>query len=287
MTNYDPECYSKFNGHSYHKLFLDTLLPAMNWTTNENVIDIGCGPGPASVNVLWPRIKQHGVNSLTCIDCCKDMVHWAKTNYVHRDIAFHEADIGDVDSIPSEWTGKFDKCFSFYALQDVPNFGRAFGNVHKLLKQTGEIAFLFESRSPISRAQKKMLQNEKWKNVLNASGYPNISCTEGIYGDDIDIVSSLNTLLKQCCFEPRSIKEVNSDRYFSTAKEFADVVVALDANKKKIPKEMLEEYTSDFYAECVKVPYMEQEGTTNTIINPIDGSHVFFERVIFLHAVKI
>ncbi|CAM1329213.1 Uncharacterised protein g9945 [Pycnogonum litorale] len=285
MPHYDVGCFSKITDYSHQEIFLDTFLPDMNWDTKANVIDIGSGPGSVSVDVLWPRLKQYGARSLTCMDSISDMVSWSKRNYDQPGVSFHQADIGNIDSIPSEWIGKFDKAFSFYVLQALPNFEKAFRNIGKLLKTSGEIAFMFVLRAPQAKVQMTMLKNEKWRNVLMAGEDISLSCVDKVYRD-ADFNCSLITMLNQCGFEPKSIKDFTGDRYFQNAKDFTEFVLAIDPLKKKIPEHMLEEYTSDMYDEFVKIPYLGQEGN-RSIIDPSDGSHVFYSREIFLHAVKV
>ncbi|CAM1154849.1 Uncharacterised protein g11441 [Pycnogonum litorale] len=285
MAEYIPERSIKLSDYSHQEKLLDTILPEMKWNSANNAIDIGAGPGAVSVEVLWPRLQRYGAKSLSCIDKSPDMVAWSKTNHSVPGIAFHEADIEKVESIPSEWIGKFDKAFSFYVIQNLKDFRNAFTNVHKLLKGAGEVGFLFESRSPLKGAQLTMLRNKKWKTYLQSGGEAIVAGNAEIYGRS-DIEGSLVTLLKECGFEPKLVKEVSLDRFFDGAKEYKDFILAIDANLQKIPEEMIEEYTSDFYDAHVEIPYPDEEGKRD-IVDPVDGSHVFFVRTIFLHAVKI
>ncbi|CAM1329325.1 Uncharacterised protein r2_g3850 [Pycnogonum litorale] len=285
MAKYDPECFAKITDHSNHERFLDATIPEMNWNIGENVIDVGCGPGCVSVKVLWPRLQRKSVESLTCIDCDENMVASSKSNYQHPNITFHRAQIENVDSIPSEWFGKFDKAFSFYVLQDIRNLRKAFGYVHQLLKPTGEIAFLFVSREPLPIARRAMLQKEKWRNILTEGGGVNTACAGEAFQAD-DVKSSFRKLLTECGFEPKSVKQVNVDHTFKNADGFTDFILAIDLNKQKIPKDRLEEYSSEIYQECLKVPYMGQERNRKAI-DEADGSHVYWQHDTRLHAVKI
>ncbi|CAM1294522.1 Uncharacterised protein at_DN1661 [Pycnogonum litorale] len=283
MANFDVEYHSKFGGYSHEEACMDAIIPKMNWNKNatENAIDIGCAAGIVSSKVLWPKLERYGVKHLTCIDINPAMISKAKSNYDHPAITYHEADIGNIDSIPSEWIGKFDKAFSFYVFQLVPSFREAIGNVHKLLKQSGEIAFLFVKRTPLRSVQTAMLQKEKWKTFLKA-GDVTMACVNEIYQNE-DMESSVRAVLEQCGFETKSSSEVNLDKYFENAEDFRNFLLAIDPEKMKIPDDMLEEYTSDLYDEYVKASLLEN----GNIVKPAEGSHVHYERSIFLHAVKI
>jgi len=63
-----PERYIKNNGIQQReaKDALTAYIEKMAWTSNETVLDIGCGPGDVTSDILYPFLKNK-IKVLVCI----------------------------------------------------------------------------------------------------------------------------------------------------------------------------------------------------------------------------
>jgi len=67
-----PEQYVKENGlqRKDAKDISSTYLRKMVWKSNEIVLDVGCGPGDVTSDILYPLLKNK-INQLVSLICFK------------------------------------------------------------------------------------------------------------------------------------------------------------------------------------------------------------------------
>ncbi|CAM1154796.1 Uncharacterised protein r2_g4356 [Pycnogonum litorale] len=206
MAAYDPEAFdTKINYNEVRIEMLKKNAPSIQWSRgNQVILDIGSGPGRITKEILYPAIKQYGISEILGIDM-SDMVKYARNNSTDV-IHFEEGNIEVASSLSSEWIGKFDKAFSFFALQDLISLRDAFNNVHRLLKEGGEIGFQLSSYFPLTDVQPVILRNPKWRPFFE--GKMKITCGNEIFCTSC-IEPSFRRLLKQCGFEPKLVQETS------------------------------------------------------------------------------
>lgn len=75
------------------ELFLSTTVQHMDWSHPEEdvVMDIGCGSGDSSRDLIFPRICR--VKKLIAVDIIPEMIEFAQKNTTHDRIEYHVADI--------------------------------------------------------------------------------------------------------------------------------------------------------------------------------------------------
>lgn len=75
------------------ELFIPTVIRKMDWSQEDIVMDIGCGPGTSTRTMLLPCFPQ--VKKVVAIDVLPDMIKFAKENNAHEKIDYHVANIED------------------------------------------------------------------------------------------------------------------------------------------------------------------------------------------------
>jgi len=120
----DPKLYAEtcheFTGRVVTKL-LTEYIKKMTWKTGDRVLDVGCGPGIMTKELLMPRLPEDfGV--LVGADLRADNIQYASETYTHPKLRFTEfdlaEDIGDTSQLqPSD----FDKIFSSFCLHLIPD----------------------------------------------------------------------------------------------------------------------------------------------------------------------
>ncbi|VVC26995.1 Hypothetical protein CINCED_3A022699 [Cinara cedri] len=159
-----PELY--INANSLQRIdakdVLERWIGKMIWKSNEIVLDLGCGPGDVTSDILYPFLKNK-IELLVAVDKSKQMVEFAKRNYGCSKINFKVLDIENVNDCTFNSCG-FNKIFSFYCLHWIQNKLDALVNMHLMLKNSGEILVYFLLVNPVVELYKCM--DEEWKKYV-------------------------------------------------------------------------------------------------------------------------
>jgi juvenile hormone acid methyltransferase len=100
---------------------LRLYINRMSWKTGERVLDAGCGPGTMTTQVLMPRLPAD-FSLLVGADMSADTLHYANSNYKHPKLKFTHFDlVKDVENTSQLQPSTFDKIFSFYCLNWIPD----------------------------------------------------------------------------------------------------------------------------------------------------------------------
>lgn len=92
---------------------LEEYAKKINWRCLDSVVDIGCGDGGVTTNILRKFIPVNFKHLVGC-DINERMVRFANNHYGDDKTTFMVLDIGG--SVPLEVYGSFNHAFSFYAL---------------------------------------------------------------------------------------------------------------------------------------------------------------------------
>jgi juvenile hormone acid methyltransferase len=100
---------------------LSEYINAMSWKTGDRVLDLGCGPGNVTSQVLMPRLPAD-FGLLVGADVSRDMIQHASQTYTHPKLRFAQLDLSkDIGNTSELWPSGFDKIFSFYCLHWIPD----------------------------------------------------------------------------------------------------------------------------------------------------------------------
>lgn len=92
-------------------------MPLVRWKTGDSVIDVGCGDGDITVNILLKRFSSD-CGRVLGVDISPEMVKHARANYENDTVSFQQMDIESaIDA--SDKRGVFDHVFSFDCLHWV------------------------------------------------------------------------------------------------------------------------------------------------------------------------
>ena len=100
---------------------LSQYINSMSWNTGDRVLDLGCGPGGVTSQVLMPRLPAD-FGLLVGADLSADMIQHASKTYTHSKLRFAQFDLAkDVGNTSQLRSSGFDKIFSFYCLHWIPD----------------------------------------------------------------------------------------------------------------------------------------------------------------------
>lgn len=97
------------------KYVLDNYFHLIRFDDNsqESVLDVGCGIGDVTCELLRPRLPK-SVKSVVGVDYSEDMIDFARSKWTN-DVVFSHMNIA-TKNIPVDYEENFDHVFSFYCL---------------------------------------------------------------------------------------------------------------------------------------------------------------------------
>jgi len=142
------EIFSRFQEMNYPKLYhdmchgitakevtkaLSEYINSMSWKTGDLVLDVGCGPGSVTMQVLMPCLPAD-FGLLIGADLSADMIQYASNNYTHSKLKFTQFDlVKDIENTSQLQPSSFDKIFCFFCLHWIPEKRYLLGNKTRTL----------------------------------------------------------------------------------------------------------------------------------------------------------
>jgi len=100
---------------------LSEYINKMSWKTGDRVLDVGCGPGIMTKEVLLPRLPED-FGLLVAADLSAEMIQYASEMYSHPKLRFIQFDITkDIENTSKLQPSDFDKIFTLFLLHWVPD----------------------------------------------------------------------------------------------------------------------------------------------------------------------
>ncbi|XP_025421230.1 juvenile hormone acid O-methyltransferase isoform X2 [Sipha flava] len=173
---YCPEKYIRGNGLQRRDAedISNRFIEKMIWKPNEIVLDVGCGPGDVSSNILYPLLKNK-IKRMVGVDRSIQMVEHAKKTYGYPKLEFKVLDIENVNECIS-YTNSFDKIFSFFCFHWIHKKADALINMKTMLKSGGEILLHFMLVNPIVELYKYI--DAEWQIFVKDTRQPNNSYSQ-------------------------------------------------------------------------------------------------------------
>ncbi|KAK5642990.1 hypothetical protein RI129_009157 [Pyrocoelia pectoralis] len=138
----------------------------IKWKEGCKILDVGCGPGDVTHDILLPNLPQ-STSEIIGIDKCAEFIDYANLHYDSNPIcSFKVLDIVN-DEVHKEFVHHFDYVVSFLCLHQFNNHEAAFTNIKKMLKPGGEMVCYFATTSKSFDVYKSLASLEKWKPYLH------------------------------------------------------------------------------------------------------------------------
>lgn len=117
---FKPELYLKSNSVTRDDAIgaLQKFRSKIKWRNGDSMIDLGCGDGNLTVNILQKFMPSNFKKILGC-DIGEEMVEFANKNHIYKNTSFCVFDF--VGDLSSNMASQFNHAFSFYALHWIQN----------------------------------------------------------------------------------------------------------------------------------------------------------------------
>ncbi|XP_046990977.1 juvenile hormone acid O-methyltransferase-like [Schistocerca americana] len=254
----DPQLFSEYGG-AYRRLaaqLLDEVWPSLSWPDSpQPVLEVGCGPGILTREVLVPRLPPSTV--IVASDVNPAMVKHAKEQNAVPAVKAHEVlDVMDADVTKTAvWQhGPYGKVFGVMVLHWVPDNRRALHNIYKLLAPGGEAVFTLKAYCTMFDVYRYMAKNSRWSKYMK-----DFDKYITPYQNSKDPACDLRNMLIEEGFEPVIVKAEPRTYVFHSDSETRGAVKSVNAFVSRIPDDEKESYIDDFLEDCYKVKMLTKE----------------------------
>ncbi|XP_055953180.1 juvenile hormone acid O-methyltransferase-like [Argiope bruennichi] len=254
--NFRPQDYTQWHSPlETVRDFFNGILTTLDWNKsngNDIIMDIGCGPGGTTRDIILPFFSE--VQKIIALDVTPGMINIAKKKNAHPRIEYIVADISEWNTVEC-WEEKIAKIVSIHCFQWVKYQEKAFQNAYRLLKPGGEAAFFFAMEASFFDVIERLQNNPKWSQYLKDrdnripdSHYRKCGASyfqKLLEGFGFEILY---------CKEEEKIDACSSDE---TIKNFCSSLCVLEPY---IPEEHKEDFKNDIVQELVKINGRTENG---------------------------
>ncbi|XP_029848482.2 juvenile hormone acid O-methyltransferase-like [Ixodes scapularis] len=243
-----PELYIKAN-HGQRKFNIQILDSAqMSFDSEPNAsqqfLDVGCGTGDFTRQELLPRCQP--CRRIVATDVSRAMVEFARENFGHPRITYEVHDIGsDVSGLVQKY-GKFDRVYSFFALNWTEDLTAALHNVANLMTDDGECLLVFTARHAMYTVWRRIVEMDRWKSY-KAAVERFIPETQNIEHAS-DLSSYVLRVLEGANLEPRTWKVLTQNTDPGNVEKHIERERSLNPILPVLPEESRTQFKSDVAA---------------------------------------
>lgn len=273
QASWDGKAYDANSEHQYKKQeeLFEAYADWIRLDECKNIIDVGCGSGRATKELLADKARQANVVG---VDFSESMIKEAKEGYRASNLKFKQA---DGQKLPEKYKEKFDLLLSQHVIHwmsdheaFVKSAGLVLASGGKLLVGGAGKAVPEDGRDYIWRAVKKVAEKEQWKQLFAGLGG-----AENFEDKNHSIdPESMKKWLTEAGFGDIKIENRGyTDCYFDSQEKLAGFFKALIGafSANKLPDAMAEKLTQDVAAEYKGI--IEQD---SKIPQSTDGSIVYY-----------
>ncbi|XP_017772157.1 PREDICTED: juvenile hormone acid O-methyltransferase-like [Nicrophorus vespilloides] len=249
-----PTLYSKYHGlqTTDANYVLDNYIRLIKWKGQDNALDVGCGSGQVTTNILLPLLPQD-FKKLVGLDISPEMVKHAKSQNENPKVDFIASDISSID-IKNDICEEFDHIFSFYCLHWVQNQRQTIKNMYNLLKPGGDVLLTFLANNPIFHIYEVMAKNPKWSHYMK-----NYELFISPYQHCEDPEKVFETMLIEEGFSVHQCKVVERNYTFPDMNVLKKSVIAVNPFINNIPENMKNDYIDDYMKEAQNLKYTHND----------------------------
>ncbi|XP_018044977.1 PREDICTED: juvenile hormone acid O-methyltransferase-like [Atta colombica] len=177
-------------------------------------MDVGCGPGDITNNILLPSLDLNSV--IIGTDIQMTMIEYAKKVYSHNTrLKFEMLDI-QTKNLPEKYISKFNHIFSFFTLHWCNELRKVFENIYCMLQPGGTMLILFPIHHVIFDVLKNIAHNFRFAPYLqNLNKYIPLFYNLALPNEDLkDLLESIGFNVQHCKLW-EDFFDINTDVFLS------------------------------------------------------------------------
>ncbi|CAK1600868.1 unnamed protein product [Parnassius mnemosyne] len=256
--NDDAELYRKSNTLQKRDALecLEEYAKKIKWKYfRARVIDIGCGDGSVTANILRRYIPNNFYKLVGC-DISQKMVQYANKHHGNSQTYFTVLDIEG--GMPSELRASFDHAFSFYTLHWIKRQECAFRNIYDLLREGGDCLLIFLGHMPVFDVYRILARSSRWKAWLR-----DVDRFISPYHDTQEPEKKIKVMMENIGFRNVEVRRKERSFVYDSVEAVKKAVTAV--NPFKIPSDMYDDFMEDYVSVVRDMRLIDQ------VNNNIDG----------------
>ncbi|KAG0438479.1 hypothetical protein HPB47_016996 [Ixodes persulcatus] len=239
---------------------------------SQQILDVGCGTGDFTRQDLLPRCEP--CRRIVATDASPAMVEYARENFPHEKIAYELHDIeSDVSRLVEKY-GKFERVYSFFALNWAEDLAAAVRNVADLMTEDGECLLVVSARICLYRIWRRIVEMDRWKEYKNVVERF-IPQSQDIK-DRPGLTSYMLGVLQEANLKPRTCKVITQDACSMDRDEFIQLQLSLNPIMPLLSEESKTTLKRDVTEVALK--FLSEKPT---------GDPQYLSDVFVVHATKI
>lgn len=223
MGHFEPTAYnsSSPSQKADTEYFLHKYGHFINFRENAIVLDLGCGDGYVTINILG-KYLEHKYKKLIGVDSNVKMIKYAEATYGNYNREFHVMDVVTKD-LPEEFESNFDCVFSFYCFMWVHKEQElVLSNINRMLKVGGDTFFIFVAQHPIYWLYEKMAKYSKYAKYME-----NLRDIVPIYHEYTNKEEWYRSILKENGFEINTCRVVDMSFTYPSVEAYTSMLIRL------------------------------------------------------------
>ncbi|XP_023231741.1 juvenile hormone acid O-methyltransferase-like isoform X2 [Centruroides sculpturatus] len=206
--------------YPYTQSALDSHFPNMEWSDEDVILDIGCGPGRITKNILLPNCPK--LKKIVAIDIDPNYIEYARKTYFHEKIEFKTQNI--LEKPDPEEVGKYDKVVSFHAFHLIPDYEKLFNVISTLLKPGGHFFFIIVPNFRIFSIIRDLSTDKEWTKHIKAEDLLAL-LPPTVYWEDVE--TEFKNFVSKFDLRVTNIKCHTLKASYPNKKHFLDISLAL------------------------------------------------------------
>ncbi|RLU27157.1 hypothetical protein DMN91_000956 [Ooceraea biroi] len=238
-------------------------------------MDIGCGPGSITKELLLPAL---GANvKLIGTDISEKMIEYAKNAYrEEKRLDFEVLDI-QTKNLPAKYVSNFDNVFSFYTLQWCNDIQQSFENIYRMLRHGGTMLILMVPSDPVFDIFQMLINDIRFSSYLQGAekflpAYQNVA----------EPHKHVKDLLKDIGFEVYHCSCRDNVNMIKSREFFLSMILSIfELNLDKMPHDLKEEFKDTFVRE-----YHKRNTYIHTLMNDGQEQTLQIHKTLIIYAQK-